>query len=235
MIGAGLVPVVAVVVAAVLILTGGHNDGSANKGVTIFNTVTPVATQVSGATTVPTAPSATPIIPGSAADHRLVIPKANVDAKITYKDVPPNGGALPSPDTPDDVAFYDFDGFPGYGGYPGAGGNAIFSGHVDSGHQACKAGTVQPPCEAVFWDINKLKQGDLIEVHLGDVVYKYSVTSAQDIKADDVSKWADVWKATPTESITLITCAGDFNRTTSEYDSRHVVTADRVVSAATTH
>ncbi len=233
MLGAGLVPVVAIAVAAVMLLSGGGNGGSAdNSAVKPLDTVTP-APSVSAsppAADVTASPIATPPIPGSEQNDRIVIAKANVDAPIKYKDVPPTGGALPSPDTPDDVVFYDFAGFTGFGGYPGVGGNAIFSGHVDSGHMACKNGTVQPPCEAVFWDINKLKQGDIIEIDLGDLVFKYSVTGAQDIKTDDTAKWADVWTATPSESITLITCAGDFNPSTKEYDSRHVVTATRVVS-----
>ncbi|HEX5370088.1 MAG TPA: class F sortase [Dehalococcoidia bacterium] len=233
MLGALLVPVVAIAVAAVVLLSGG-NGGSADNSAIVkpVDTATPVASVTAQALAVDAtaAPTGTPPIPGSEQNDRIIITKANVDAPIKYKDVPPQGGALPSPDTPDDVVFYDFAGFDGFGGSPGVGGNAIFSGHVDSGHMACKNGTVQPPCEAVFWDINKLSQGDIIEIDLGDFVYKYSVTGAQDIKADDVAKWADVWKATPTESITLITCAGDFNRTTSEYDSRHVVTAARLVS-----
>ncbi len=241
MLGAGLVPVVAIAVAAVLLLSGG-NGGSANNSAVVSPsaTVTPaasasVSTPAAGVTA---SPSATPPIPGSEQNDRIIITKANVDASIKYKDVPPTGGALPSPDTPDDVVFYDFAGFSGFGGYPGVGGNGIFSGHVDSGHMACQNGTVQPPCEAVFWNINKLASGDTIEIDLGDLVYRYSVTGSQDIKADDVAKWAEVFKATSTESITLITCAGDFNPSTKEYDSRHVVTATRVVSpepTATAH
>ena len=239
MLGAGLVPVIAVAVGAVILLSGGNGGGNAVKSSPLDSAIAPTTPTVSASASPPAAaiaasPSATPPIPGSEQNDRIVITKANVDAPIKYKDVPPTGGALPSPDTPDDVVFYDFAGFTGFGGYPGVGGNAIFSGHVDSGHLACKNGTVQPPCEAVFWDITKLKTGDIIEIDLGDLVYKYSVTSGQDIKADDVAKWADVFKATPAETITLITCAGDFNPSTKEYDSRHVVTATRVVSPVAT-
>jgi LPXTG-site transpeptidase (sortase) family protein len=176
-------------------------------------------------------PTVPPTIPGMDPDDRIVIAKANVDAPITLKSVPPAGGALPSPTGPDDVVFYDFAGFDGFGGYPGSGGTIVLSGHVDYGGGYCHNGTVPPPCTAVFWDLSQLKEGDVIELHLTNGVHRYRVTSSDNLGATDQEKWDGVWTASKDgERIALITCGGDFNRETHEYDKRHVVYGERIES-----
>jgi LPXTG-site transpeptidase (sortase) family protein len=163
-----------------------------------------------------------------AAQDRFVIQKFNVSAPLTYRKVPPTG-VMPNPDGPDDVAYYDFSGFDSLGGAPGRGGNAIFAGHVDSGQKACKNGTVPPPCQAVLWDLNDLALGDEIELHVGGEVFKYKVTSNQPISASlNDGTWDRIVTSTAKESITIITCGGDFNRETREYTNRQVVTAERI-------
>jgi LPXTG-site transpeptidase (sortase) family protein len=160
---------------------------------------------------------------------RFVVPKFAIDAPLTYRRVEAEGprtGEMPNPDGPDDVAYYDFSGFEGLGGGPGLGGNAVFAGHVDSGHKACKNGRVPPPCTAVLWDISELKPGDVIEIHVSGTVHKYAVKSNTPVSAR--SDFSPIVASTATESITVITCGGDFNRATGEYDDRQVVTAERV-------
>jgi LPXTG-site transpeptidase (sortase) family protein len=160
------------------------------------------------------------------ADDRLVISKFGIEAPLTLKTVGLDG-VMPAPNGPDDVVIYDFSAWPGKGGAPGKGGNIIVSGHVDSGQKACKNGSVQPPCEAVFWDISRLRVGDEVEVKLGSDTHRYRVTSNQPVPA--VSPlWDQIVSSTAQESITLITCGGDFNRETREYNSRQVVTAVRI-------
>jgi LPXTG-site transpeptidase (sortase) family protein len=175
-------------------------------------------------------PTATPIpvVPGANAEDRIVIEKANVDAPISLKTVPAGGGELPSPLGPDDVVFYDFANFPGLGGYPGSGGRLVLSGHVDYGGGYCDNGTEPPPCTAVFWDLTRLEDGDVVEIRVAGTVHRYRVTGSDNLGAADQEKWDDVWQASETESIALITCGGDFNRETQEYDSRHVVYAERI-------
>lgn len=166
------------------------------------------------------------------ADFRFVIPRFNVDAPVTYRSVPPSG-VMPNPEGPDDVAYYDFSGFDHYGGAPGLGGNAVFSGHVDSGSKPCKNGTVPPPCEAVFWDLHRLELGDIIEVHANGEVFRYEVTSNQPVPASlNDGTWDQIVSSTEEETLTLITCGGDFNRETREYTNRQVVTATRIISSA---
>ncbi len=166
---------------------------------------------------------------GVSAQDRLVIEAFNIDAPLTYRKVPPTG-VMPNPDGPDDIAYYDFSSFPNLGGGPGLGGNAVFAGHVDSGSKACKNGSIPPPCQAVLWDLNDIKLGDEIEVRVGGQAYKYRVTSNQPVSAAlNDGTWDRIVSSTAKESITIITCGGDFNRVTREYTNRQVVTAERIV------
>jgi LPXTG-site transpeptidase (sortase) family protein len=159
---------------------------------------------------------------------RMVIPRFGVDAPLTYRKVPADG-RMPDPDGPDDIAYYDFSNFEHFGGAPGKGGNAVFAGHVDSGTKACKNGTVPPPCQAVLWDLHQLSVGDEIQVHVGGTMYKYHVTSNQPVPANLADgTWDRIVTSTAEESLTIITCGGDFNRVTREYTNRQVVVAVRV-------
>jgi LPXTG-site transpeptidase (sortase) family protein len=157
---------------------------------------------------------------------RLVISKIGVNAPLTLRKVPQNG-VMPNPEGPDDIAYYDFSNFAKLGGAPGLGGNAVFAGHVDSGTKACQNGSEPPPCEAVLWDLNTLRLGDVIEVHVGGKVHKYEVTSNQPIPAA-TGPWQKIVSATAQETMTIITCGGDFNRETREYTNRQVVTAKKI-------
>jgi LPXTG-site transpeptidase (sortase) family protein len=159
-------------------------------------------------------------------EDRLIIPKYGISAPLTHRSVGSNG-IMPNPEGPDDVAYYDFTSWPGLGGAPGRGGNAVFAGHVDSGSKACKNGTVRPPCQAVFWDINGLRTGDQVQVLVSGTTYNYRVVSNQPVSATS-GDWNTIVSSTAQESITLITCGGDFNRQTGEYSNRQVVTAVRV-------
>ena len=156
---------------------------------------------------------------------RFIISKFGVDAPLTYRRVGKDG-QMPNPDGPDDIAYYDFSEWPGLGGGPGKGGNAVFAGHVDSGQKACKNGTVKPPCQAVLWDLNGLKVGDEIEIRVSGQSFKYRVMSNQPVPAA-TGPWDQIVAATAEESLTVITCGGDFNRETREYSNRQVVVAAR--------
>lgn len=165
-------------------------------------------------------------------DFKFVVSKFGIEAPLTYRKVPPSG-VMPNPDGPDDVAYYDFSDFEHYGGAPGLGGNSIFAGHVDSGSKPCNNGTVPPPCEAVLWDLNLLEPGDIIEIHANGDIYKYEVRTNQPISASlNDGTWDQIVSSTEEEMLTIITCGGDFNRETREYNNRQVVTATRVTTTA---
>jgi LPXTG-site transpeptidase (sortase) family protein len=228
----GLVAVVVIGIVLVVVAMGGGSDnkGSGNGADTqpLHAGLKTEADQPTPEATIDlTRPTPTAIVDQNitsvGAGDRFVISKFGVNAPLSYKVVGPDG-QMPNPDGPDDVAYYNFSAWPGKGGAPGKGGNAVFAGHVDSGSKACKGGTKPPPCEAVLWDLNQLKVGDEIEVQLSGVSYKYSVTSNQPVSANN-APWDTIVGTTANESITIITCGGDFNRDTHEYNNRQVVTA----------
>ncbi|MCJ7490925.1 MAG: class F sortase [Dehalococcoidia bacterium] len=149
--------------------------------------------------------------------ERLIIPAIRVDAPVTPKAVD-RDGRMPSPDGPQDVIWYDFSALPGLGGRPGAGGNTILAGHVDYHGYG----------PAVFWDLRNVKQGDEITVRLRDgSEYKYTARSNR-IVDPAAASFNEIVASTTEESLTVITCAGDFDPATRNYDMRRVVWAVRV-------
>jgi hypothetical protein len=236
----GLVAVVVIGIVVAVIALGSGGGGNKNGGGTTGSASAPNAGLKTNATEpaveatidlsrpTPAAVVDQNITSVSAGD-RFLISKFGIDAPLSYKVVGPDG-QMPNPDGPDDVAYYNFSAWPGKGGAPGKGGNAVFAGHVDSGAKACKNGTKPPPCEAVLWDLNSLKVGDEIEIKLAGVSYKYSVTSNQPVPANN-APWDTIVGTTAQESITIITCGGDFNRDTHEYNNRQVVTASKKAAA----
>lgn len=233
LLGAAAVVIVIVAIAAVAI--GSGNGDSPQVGAR----PTEVRESAGLATTLPT-PEATidltrptavvgrdpnAPVPGAEGD-RLVISRFGINAPLTYKVVGPDG-VMPNPNGPDDVAFYDFSAWPGLGGFPGQGGNVVLAGHVDSGRVACRNGTVPPPCQAVFWEVPNLRVGDEIEVVVRGTTYRYRVTSNQSVHAVNAD-WNKIVSSTQQETITLITCIGEFNSATREYSHRQVVVGVRI-------
>jgi LPXTG-site transpeptidase (sortase) family protein len=154
-------------------------------------------------------PSPTPP-PDDAPVARLAIPAIHVDAPVSDKGVDAQG-VMQDPNGPDDVAYYTFSGKPGFG----PGNNAVFGGHVD----------YYPHRTAVFWDLDKLKPGDEVDVRLQDgTVYSYRVTDAVVYPADSAPV-QQILADTPQESVTLITCNGTFSG--GGYNNRLVVRAQR--------
>ncbi len=232
--------IAAVVVVGIILVVVALSGGGGNDGVTAATKPTNVSGGLQTSRPTPqatidlTRPTTQPTGHWSevGADFRFVITKFGIEAPISYRKVPPTG-IMPNPEGPDDVAYYDFSDFDNFGGAPGLGGNAVFAGHVDSGFKPCQNGTVPPPCEAVLWDINLLAPGDIIEIHANGEIFKYEVTSNGPVSASLADgTWDRIVSSTEEETITIITCSGDFNRETHEYDSRQVVTATRVTTTA---
>jgi LPXTG-site transpeptidase (sortase) family protein len=146
---------------------------------------------------------------------RLVIPKIGVDAQFSIKEVGTDG-QMPNPDGPEDVAYYDFSQWPGLGGVPGKGGNVVLAGHVDYIRYG----------PAVFWRLHELEPGDTVEIQLADgttATYKIEFNKQLDASAAD---WTPIVQATADESITLITCGGQFEA--GHYNNRQIVWGRRV-------
>ena len=163
--------------------------------------------------------------PPDATYARMRIPSISVDAPVSYRAV--TGSIMPDPSGPTDVAYYDMAKFPGMGGLPGGGGNSIFAGHVDLRREIAYAGGVEYQGPGVFWALDKLRAGDVIEIDYKGETYKYAVTSARELDAEGAD-WGTVWSSeVKAETITLFTCGGTFNPETHEYSTRLVVRAER--------
>jgi Sortase domain len=230
----GIAAIVVVGVILVIVALGGGGGGDSSPTITSDHGGLQTAQPTPQATIDLARPTAQPTGHWTEVgpDYKFVVPKFGIDASLTYRKVPPSG-VMPNPEGPDDVAYYDFSGFQNYGGAPGLGGNAIFAGHVDSGSKACDHGTVPPPCEAVLWDLNNLNVGDTIEIQANGKTYTYEVKTNQPVSASlNDGTWDQIVSSTTEETLTIITCGGDFNRETHEYNNRQVVTASLVSTTA---
>ena len=146
---------------------------------------------------------------------RLVISKIGVSAPFSVKAVSTDG-QMPNPNGPEDVAYYDFAQWPGLGGVPGKGGNVVVAGHVDYINYG----------PAVFWRLHELAPGDTVEIDMADgtkATYKIEFNKQIDASSAD---WTPIVEATADESITLITCGGEFSA--GHYTNRQIIWGRRV-------
>jgi sortase (surface protein transpeptidase) len=129
---------------------------------------------------------------------------------------------------PTDVSFYNFQINPSFGGNPGDGKNAIFSGHVDYGYAVHWADEAYYQGPGVFAGIGQLEPNDGIEVTLNGRTTRYRVVWKREVP-EKSDQWGAIFAARVDEgdSITLVTCTGDFNPATQEYDTRTVIRASR--------
>lgn len=167
--------------------------------------------------------------PPSATLGRFKIPRIGVDAPIGERTV---GSDLNlqylNPFGPADVSWYNFAVDGRYGGQIGDGKNPVFAAHVDYAALVPFA-QVNYRGEGVFRDINLLKAGDLIEVTMGGETVRYKVAWKRQVPEAE-GDWGTIFSSNVPEgdAITLITCSGNFNTVTREYDSRTVIRGQRV-------
>lgn len=162
--------------------------------------------------------------PPAATFARLRIPLLGVDAPVGASMVQ---GQMVAPNNPVEVFWYDMSSYPGMGGIPGAGGNAIFSAHVDFAAQVPYAG-VRYRGLGVFGHLKLLSPGDVIEVDYDGQALRYQVTWSKQVDAV-TGDWAAIWSDDVAgDSITLYTCAGNFDRASFSYDERVVIRAERL-------
>jgi sortase (surface protein transpeptidase) len=163
--------------------------------------------------------------PADATYGRMRIPAIGVDAPIGVRVVGADG-AMPDPTGPSDVVWYDFQNMPGFGGVPGAGHNAVFAAHVDRAAYLDYAG-VNYIGAGIFYSLSDLDPGDLIELDIGGNTLYYIVAWRQNVSASD-TQWADYLTSdVGIDSITLITCGGQFDAETHGYTKRTLVRATR--------
>lgn len=137
----------------------------------------------------------------------IVIPSIGVDAVVEQVGLAPDG-AMDVPRDPGEVAWYTL------GPAPGGPGNAVIAGHVDW------AGALRP-----FYGLRYLQPGDAITVVTSDSTqFDFTVTRTEVYEAAPESVSA-VFQPDDDTALTLITCGGDFDRTTRQYLQRVVVRA----------
>ncbi len=164
--------------------------------------------------------------PPDAKRGRFRIPQLGIDAPLGVRAVQLPGLVLDTPSGPADVVMYDFSAEPRYGGSPGAGGNAIFSGHVDYSHKLPYA-AANYHGRAVLWDLRLLAVGDAIEIVVDGQTLRYTVQWRQLVSAEH-GNWDQLLaRNAGADVITVITCDGAFDPKTQEYSSRTVVRAVR--------
>lgn len=207
-------------------------------------TPTPVKTATPSPTPLPPLPTPDPRLPSMAAIKSFIakfgdppeatlgrfrIPRLDVDAAISKRVVGRNLdlGNL-NPFGPTDVTWYDFSVDPRFGGTPGDGHNAVFAAHVDYSYIVHYAGaTYSGP--AIFQNAARLIPGDVIEVSMSGAPVRFAVVWQKQVH-ESSRDWNEIVSATVPEgdAITLITCTGNFDAASQEYDSRTVIRAKRV-------
>lgn len=158
-------------------------------------------------------PSAPP--PGSAADWAVDIPSIGVrSASIGAFGLTP-AGVMEVPADHFTVAWYRFT------AVPGEAGNAVFAAHVDwAGHLG------------VFNRLGELTPGGVITVTAPDgESHTYQVESVDLVDPDRVDVESIVGRRAGSPTLTLITCGGEFNRETRDYERRVIVRAVGVEAA----
>jgi sortase (surface protein transpeptidase) len=138
------------------------------------------------------------------------IPSIQVDSEIERR--PISNGQMLDPTGPFVVAWY------GSTGRLGVPGNVVLAGHVDY------AG-VGP---AVFARVGELGEGARIELTGEDVhIYRYGVTWSK-LYDEATAPVEEIIGETPNESVTLITCGGEFDPSSQRYFQRLIVRAERL-------
>lgn len=140
---------------------------------------------------------------------RINIPSLKISTNVSGLDLN-RDGILQVPKDPFEVGWYQ------RGPLPGNGGTALFVGHLDS-----ETG------RAIFWDLKKLKTGDLVEVERGDgTKLRYKVNFSTKYSQDSFP-WDRVYSPEGESELRLITCTGTYNRKAGHYSENLVVFATR--------
>ncbi|GBD18960.1 hypothetical protein HRbin27_01461 [bacterium HR27] len=175
-----------------------------------FSTRSSLAVPTSAVST-PTAVAAV-VSTAAPVDNRIVrlrIPAIGVDAPVVIKGLD-GARRMEAPDRPEEVAWYDFTALPGEGS------NVVLAGHVDF--------TGVGP--AVFWDLWRVRVGDIVELELADGrIARYRVSGLETVE-EATAPVERIVGPTPMERLTLITCAGNYNPATGRYDQRLIVVAE---------
>jgi sortase (surface protein transpeptidase) len=141
------------------------------------------------------------------------IPKIGTHAEIVPLGLEEDG-AMAAPTDPDTVGWFEQG--PGIG-WPG---NMLLDGHVDWGGRL-----------RVFGLLKTLSPGDEITLTDADGLSRsYAVVWTRLFEAE-TAPLDEIFTTEPLESVTLITCGGEFDQAARMYVSRWVVRAEPIISA----
>jgi len=150
-------------------------------------------------------------IPKSQYDYQLVIPKIGVDAPVLGLGLEPDG-RMDVPDNYEEVGWYSF------GTKPGDVGNAVLGAHVDNGSSV----------SGVFKNLKDLQDGDVVYMIdkagrqrtfkiISRKTYDYRTTNTEEV-------FGNFGKS----QLVLITCHGTYLPSEGTYDTRLIITAERI-------
>jgi hypothetical protein len=171
---------------------------------------TPIPTPSASATARPTV-VAPPLPHVTGAPIALRVPRIGVVATVEPVGIE-RDGTMAAPSGPFTVGWWD-------GGYlPGQSGNAVLDGHVD----------YRGVGPAVFWRLGELHPGDPVLVDMpGGRVLRF-VVERQATYPYNAAPLAQIFGPSDVPRLNLITCTGDFNPVTRNYNRRLVVYAKLV-------
>jgi LPXTG-site transpeptidase (sortase) family protein len=176
--------------------------------------VGPVATPAPSASANSVLSKAQAIVAPAAAPTRLLVPSIKVDAPVEPVGLDAQG-RMATPSLAGNVAWYRL------GSSPGDVGDAVMAGHLDW--------TSGP---AVFWYLSKVRKGDEITVERADGTrIKFVADATRSVPYDSSTDALFTRDGAP--SLTLITCAGAWDRQRGTYLQRLVVHATLVPTVGT--
>lgn len=143
----------------------------------------------------------------------LIIEKLNIKARVLEVGIN-NEGELATPRSIFDVGWY------GLSAKPGEPGTMLIDGHNGG-----------PTKVGVFKYTPSLKEGDIITIERGDgTIFNYSVVDNTTVPLDEADAYMETAQQSPTEaseSITLITCTGEWSQPQQTYLARQFTRAVR--------
>lgn len=188
-------PVSSIVAVLIVIAAGGITwyGLSAGDGPAAASSVPLPAITLPADETVSAAPASLPSALPGGLPTRIVAPSAGIDAPISEVGVVVQDGR-PSWETAWQAVGHHMD-----SARPGQPGNMVLTGHVS---------VADPGNVPTFKALRNLKPGDIIEVHSGNEVYRYSVTGVAVVSPSETR----LLRSDHTSRITLITCTKDLKQ-----------------------
>ena len=140
---------------------------------------------------------------------RIEIIAIDLAAPIRPLGVVRETGQMEVPENVNEVGWYRF------GPAPGRSGSAVLAAHVDMAGEG----------PGVFFHLDRLKVGDQVNVAFDDGTTSIFVVSQAERVPKGELNFDTVFSPAGDPLLRLITCGGDFNRTSRSYDDNVVVTA----------